>query len=281
MRATWLQARMAQKRKRSQLSGDTHGAHDKRQKGARAKIFVEWLKGLGENLGAGSGVLDVAGGRGDVSFELHTVNGIRSTLVEPRRRKLNKAQHRWLSSNRGVKRAKKMERAVAAGTVADPLAPFLCAQVQEMFPFGAASLKGPRGAELRQLQENCSCVVGLHPDQATEAIVDFAVSRRKPFAVVPCCVFASASASASAAASASASASAVHGKGEGKSAATSDIVRQVARGEAAAVSMSFDEWLRYLQAKHPAIRSAFLNFNGKNCVLYCTKYGEDGKVASV
>ena len=32
-------------------------------------------------------------------------------------------------------------------------------------------------------------LVGLHPDEATEAIVDCALANRKPFAVVPCCVF--------------------------------------------------------------------------------------------
>jgi hypothetical protein len=37
---------------------------------------------------------------------------------------------------------------------------------------------------------NCSAIVGLHPDQATEAIVDFALFHNKPFAVIPCCVYA-------------------------------------------------------------------------------------------
>jgi hypothetical protein len=32
-------------------------------------------------------------------------------------------------------------------------------------------------------------IIGMHPDQATEAIVDMALKYRKPFAVVPCCVF--------------------------------------------------------------------------------------------
>ena len=32
-------------------------------------------------------------------------------------------------------------------------------------------------------------VIGLHPDEATEAIVDCALAHNKPFAVVPCCVF--------------------------------------------------------------------------------------------
>eukprot|EP00877_Chromochloris_zofingiensis_P003199 jgi/Chrzof1/12880/Cz07g10210.t1 len=35
----------------------------------------------------------------------------------------------------------------------------------------------------------CSAVVGMHPDQAAEPIVDLAMALRKPFAVVPCCVY--------------------------------------------------------------------------------------------
>ena len=34
----------------------------------------------------------------------------------------------------------------------------------------------------------CSLVAGLHPDGATEGIVDFALRHHKPFAIVPCCV---------------------------------------------------------------------------------------------
>ena len=54
----------------------------------------------------------------------------------------------------------------------------LCAQVREMFT-----------PENWHKFEECSVVVGMHPDEATEAIVDFARVRGKPFAVVPCCVF--------------------------------------------------------------------------------------------
>ncbi|GMH88543.1 hypothetical protein TL16_g11187 [Triparma laevis f. inornata] len=32
-------------------------------------------------------------------------------------------------------------------------------------------------------------VVGIHPDEATEAIVDAAIANRAPFAVVPCCIY--------------------------------------------------------------------------------------------
>lgn len=41
----------------------------------------------------------------------------------------------------------------------------------------------------RHMFNCCSLVVGLHPDQATEPILDFAVREKIPFAVAPCCVF--------------------------------------------------------------------------------------------
>merc|ERR1719203_1874307 len=34
-----------------------------------------------------------------------------------------------------------------------------------------------------------SIIIGMHPDEATEDIVDFALKYNKSFAVVPCCVF--------------------------------------------------------------------------------------------
>ncbi len=39
------------------------------------------------------------------------------------------------------------------------------------------------------LWRDCSVVVGMHPDQATEPVVRAALAAGKPFAVVPCCVF--------------------------------------------------------------------------------------------
>ena len=46
----------------------------------------------------------------------------------------------------------------------------------------------PRGAHA-ELWRTSSVIVGMHPDQATEPVVDAALAAGKPFAVVPCCVF--------------------------------------------------------------------------------------------
>ena len=41
----------------------------------------------------------------------------------------------------------------------------------------------------QDIMQNCSIVVGMHPDQAAEYIVDAALLARKPFALVPCCTY--------------------------------------------------------------------------------------------
>jgi len=43
--------------------------------------------------------------------------------------------------------------------------------------------------EARSMVQNCSIVVGMHPDQAAEHILDFAVLNDKPCAFIPCCVY--------------------------------------------------------------------------------------------
>jgi hypothetical protein len=58
--------------------------------------------------------------------------------------------------------------------------------VCDVFDDGTAA-RDPRSA---RLLDAARIVVGLHPDQATEAIVAFALARGLAFAVAPCCVFA-------------------------------------------------------------------------------------------
>lgn len=97
----WIAERKRQRRLLSLAEGDPHGA-DVASKAHRAEKFAQWLISTfgKEALSRGTGVLDVAGGRGDVSFELHTKCGVPCTLVEPRPRKLNRHQHKWLKYQR-------------------------------------------------------------------------------------------------------------------------------------------------------------------------------------
>ena len=78
--------------------------------------------------------------------------------------------------------------------------------------------------------------MGIHPDQATEALVDIALALGKPFAVVPCCVF-----------------------------PTMFPERRLRTGQSVRTYRGF---IHYLRAKHPAIETARLPFEGRNRVLY-------------
>lgn len=62
-----------------------------------------------------------------------------------------------------------------------------CLELQQVQAWFGPELWGTQGWQ--QLFGACSCVVGLHPDQATEAILEYAVQRDAPFALMPCCVF--------------------------------------------------------------------------------------------
>ena len=95
----------------------------------------------------------------------------------------------------------------------------------------------PTAMEVCTILQGCSAVVGMHPDAATESIVDFALAAGKPFAVVPCCVFAV------------------------------DFAHR--RGPEGQPVNNHSAFVRYLQAKAPdRIGVATLPFEGKNVVLY-------------
>ena len=79
-------------------------------------------------------------------------------------------------------------------------------------------------------------VVGLHPDEATEPLVDLSIQFSLDFAVIPCCVF------------------------------SQDFPqRRLRSGEE---PRSYESFCDYLTEKQEAIRSQRLPFIGKNKVLY-------------
>jgi len=94
-------------------------------------------------------------------------------------------------------------------------------------------------ARIARLLRASSVVVGLHPDQATDHIVDYALAFGKPFAVVPCCTFAK-------------------------------LFPRRRTGDGRQVR-SYEQLLDHLQAKHPAIRRTTVDgMAGRNVVLYST-----------
>lgn len=81
-----------------------------------------------------------------------------------------------------------------------------------------------------------SIVVGMHPDSATELIIDAALKDGLSFAVVPCCVF-------------------PLQFPHRKNMSGGDVV-------------SYEEFVDYLQAKHVSICRTSLPFFGRNIVLF-------------
>ena len=146
---------------------DGHVRETKLQKTQRTSQFVEFLLEIygKQALNQGCGVLDVAGGRGNISFQLQCEHDIQSTLIDPgvRAHLLNPKQRKQLKKSGKV-----------------------------VFRHIAACLDDDFAADpdrARYLQE-ASLLIGMHPDEATEQIVLHALAHGKKFAVVPCCVFA-------------------------------------------------------------------------------------------
>jgi len=121
-----------------------------------------------------------------LSFELSVRRGVPCTIIDPRPSKLSKKQLRVHSMRETY------QRKLSQAGVASPLLVQLRRGWETMHPghlqqwFTAETVTGP---DLAPLLRDCSLIVGLHPDGATDPIVDTAIRLGKPFCVVPCCVF--------------------------------------------------------------------------------------------
>lgn len=170
-----------------------------------------------------NGVWDVAGGVGLASMSL-SLRGIRSTVVDPR-------------SSAGCL-AKRDRRAYKNALLESPfLPPFETKRAWVGKP--PNDTKQPVGfADLPVVDDCCeaSCIVALHPDEATEPAVDLAIRHEVPFCVIPCCVFAK-------------------------------LFPNRRLPDGGPVS-SYENLLDYLQAKHKSIQRIALPFEGANIALW-------------
>ncbi len=167
------------------------GSRKGAKKLGRAGKFVEKLVEIfGHDRLAGSsvGVLDVAGGSGDVAFELSVRRGIPCTIIDPRATTAHtKRQMRVLRHRR------RSQQILSKGTEVSPLARHVYGRFSSTEAnVLAAEFHADFGSteEGARLMKECTAIIGMHPDQATDAIVDVAIQVEKPYAIVPCCVFA-------------------------------------------------------------------------------------------
>lgn len=262
----------------------------------RGTVFAQWLvdKYTLQALCTGEGVCDVAGGRGDLAFELFNVRAIKTTLIDPREPKLRPVQRRRLRQPRlkGASAAAEEGYGIGELEVATPhtTAAKTDADAHSVASASASShshshshshpssathanagnsgaaqrsarnpydkeahvmcphIQAEFGTELvnqrRAFFERVSLFVGLHPDQATEPIVDMALALGKPFAVVPCCVFPS-----------------------------DNPHRKLADGTQV---VTYAQFVAYLHAKHPDIEVEFLPLQGANQVVFYRGPGAKG-----
>ncbi|EGZ26137.1 hypothetical protein PHYSODRAFT_481813 [Phytophthora sojae] len=216
-RRRWMAKRLEQRAKAAHLAGDSGDPHSKIDKAQRSRIFCDWLvESLGEErLARGTGVIDVAGGKGDIPIQLWIQRGIPTTLIDPRPMKLGKYNRKLVAKAEAVKGRK----------MSPQLLRCLDAETLKLHT---------------ELFADCSVLVGMHPDEATEAIVDAALTLGKPFAIVPCCVM-------------------------------SRVFPDRKCRDGTPVD-TYETFVRYLLEKHPSVQRAFLPFAGRNKVLYLFDY---------
>eukprot|EP00516_Mucochytrium_quahogii_P013032 CAMPEP_0203793738 /NCGR_PEP_ID=MMETSP0100_2-20121128/6044_1 /ASSEMBLY_ACC=CAM_ASM_000210 /TAXON_ID=96639 /ORGANISM=" , Strain NY0313808BC1" /LENGTH=418 /DNA_ID=CAMNT_0050697575 /DNA_START=336 /DNA_END=1592 /DNA_ORIENTATION=- len=170
----------------------------------RFTVFRTWIArefGL-ERLQRGSGVLDVAGGKGELAFKLLNYGGVPTTIVDPRPMDVpNMLRH--LSRDHIERLVKFSGGRTVKVPFPDhircwfwyPLLPVddsvLDEKSSSIENYVGETLSNSKSERLKLLHavESCSAIVGMHADQATEAIVDSGLHYNKPFAVVPCCVY--------------------------------------------------------------------------------------------
>lgn len=191
-------------------------------------------------------ILDVAGGKGDLSFVLCNADGIKSVVVDPRCPDHDKIARtcQWYHENPVQAVVQAYNGQTLAGLALTP--PFQVPQHLRMFfesnllsalvmgqqndtewniyweqtnqriaQIMESGFKPHRQKKTTEADGDCpqqprklignhvvksaalawkifysaTLVIGFHPDEATDACVDFALSRRLPFCVCPCCVF--------------------------------------------------------------------------------------------
>ena len=133
-------------------------------------------------------VLDVAGGGSGagIAMELSMRRRIPTTVIDPRPVQWNGARRRTLQFRHDARQtlAPGLSISHQAQVLYKRFQPWTVSQMPILFE---DTLEFTRQHD--HLLRHCTAIVGLHPDQATEAIVQVALRYQKPWAVVPCCVF--------------------------------------------------------------------------------------------
>jgi hypothetical protein len=246
------------------------GHGDKKAKALRAKVFASWLiknfsrdvllvdpvcatacvaqtamdhgSSSSNGTGSGSGVLDIAGGKGQLSIELSIqAGGVFCTVIDPLVRKRGMTSSSSISNGNGNGRGRVVGLSPRDKKRLDKIGAAQPLHIAR--PFGDGLLKIP---EYDTLVKQASCLVGLHPDECTEAILDKALLYDKPVAIVPCCVF------------------------------PHMFPDRYLAGRPDVPVTTYDDFLQYLLEKDDRLQKATLPFEGRNQVIYYSTYKPEG-----
>ncbi|KAG2217425.1 hypothetical protein INT45_013756 [Circinella minor] len=226
-RKDWIDDRLTVRKIATHDPADPHTS--KKSHAMRAMVFVQWINEIfGDILIDGVGVLDIAGGKGDVSMFLSHAYNIPSTVVEP---EIRKRPNHWYTRLRRY-----------ACRIAQNQDPNSTAPIEEKWPYElepnymGTLLDDAFVEKYSDIVAKTGLLVGMHADQATEPIVDMALKLGKAFAVIPCCVF-----------------------------GHENRHRRLKSGEEVNTT---EEFVQYLSEKDTRIQKSYLGFEGKNVVLY-------------
>jgi hypothetical protein len=147
-------------------------------------------------------ILDVAGGKGELSARLCLCHSLRVTMVDPRQADIAsvymkdvvpKLPNKWQSSiQKRLEICPKFVEGLLEKRYEQLVMPFDApANIRNEMDDSQQMdwVLSNMSPALHEAVKNASLIIGLHADGATEAIVDAALYYNKPFVVVPCCVF--------------------------------------------------------------------------------------------
>ena len=232
----------------------------------RSSVLRRWLlEFIGIDTIRSGCVLDVAGGKGELAWELLNLNRVESVVLDPRPLDLKQVERKWRHGFFWRNPIFHRFLHCTFDSSVEPQTPqHLRLLLTEALLSGesdafeeskrrAAELSWTRkglvhtalqeesetteGAFLEALRR-CSAVVALHPDQAAELSIRLALQLQMPFAVVPCCVY-----------------------------AQDFPKRKLADGRPV---RTYEELLEYLQLLDPRIQRTQLDFEGKSILLFMT-----------
>jgi hypothetical protein len=198
-----------------------HG--DKKARRQRAQVFAQFVLQTFGVEALTPGVLDVAGGRGEVAMALAEA-GVSALVIDPR-------EHAGCLNPRLRRIMKKQNLSKLQAW-------------HIFFPPGVECLQSEEAKVFAPMMNQAQVVLGLHPDEATEGIVNWAIEHRRGFCIVPCCVF-----------------------------ARLFPGRRLVDPSVAAGSRqvrTHQDLCTYLLRKHRGIRCTELNFEGMNTCLWAT-----------